>query len=65
MPGQNDKMLLLLDGHTVSLPVIEWAHDNNIIIHVLPAHTFHFLQPMDVGIHGPLQKMYDSLCHAL
>ena len=65
VPGQNDKILLLLDGHKshVSLPVIEWAQDNNIIIHVLPAHTSHFLQPMDVGIYGPLQKMYDSLCH--
>ena len=67
VPGQNDKILLLLDGHKshVSLPVIEWAQDNNIIIHVpvLPAHTSHFLQPMDVGIYGPLQKIYDSLCH--
>jgi hypothetical protein len=67
VPGRNDKMLLLLDGHKshVSLPVIEWAQDNNIIIHVLSAHTFHFLQPMKVGIYRPLQKMYDSFCHPL
>ena len=65
VPEQNDKILLLLDGHKshVSLPVIEWAQVNNIIIHVLPAHTSHFLQPMDVGIYGPLQTIYDSLCH--
>ena len=65
VPGQNDQILLLIDGHKshVSLPVIEWAQDNNIIIHVLPTHTSHFLQPTDVGIYGPLQHIYDSLWH--
>ena len=59
VPGQNDQILLLIDGHKshVSLPVIEWAQDNNIIIHVLPTHTSHFLQPTDVGIYGPLQHI--------
>ena len=67
VPGQNAKMLLLLNGYRshVSLPYIEWAQDNNITIHVLPAHTFHFLQPMDVGIYGPLQNIYASPCHPL
>jgi hypothetical protein len=65
VPGQNENIWLLLDGHKshVSLPVIEWAQEDNIISHVLQAHTSHFLQPMDVGIYGSFQYIYDSLCH--
>ncbi|KAJ8300379.1 hypothetical protein KUTeg_021898 [Tegillarca granosa] len=44
-------ILLLYDGHTshVSLHLIEWAKSENIILFVLPPHTSHLLQPMDVG----------------
>ena len=30
---------------------------------VLPAHTSHLLQPLDVGCFGPFQRIYDSECH--
>ena len=65
VPGRNEKVLLLVDGHKshVSLNVIEWAQQHNIIIHILPAHTSHFLQPLDVGIYGPFQKIYNNLVH--
>ncbi|XP_063401995.1 uncharacterized protein LOC134686219 [Mytilus trossulus] len=66
IPGRNnDNVLLLLDGHTshVAVDIIEWAQEHHIIIHVLPAHNSHSLQPLDVGCYGPLQRIYDNECH--
>ena len=62
-PGQH--MLVLLDGHKshVSMDLIEWAKSKEIILFILPAHTSHVLQPLDVGCYGPFQKIYNSLCH--
>lgn len=63
--GLHEPVLLLLDGHKshVSVAAVEWAKEHNVILHVLPAHTSHILQPMDVGCYGPLQKIYNNLCH--
>ncbi|XP_065941319.1 uncharacterized protein [Magallana gigas] len=63
--GLDEPVLLLLDGHRshVSVAAVEWAKEHNIVLHVLPAHTSHSLQPMDVGCYGPLQKIYNNLCH--
>lgn len=63
--GLDEPVLLLLDGHRshVSVAAVEWAKEHNIVLHVLPAHTSHILQPMDVGCYGPLQKIYNNLCH--
>ena len=46
------KKLLILDGHAshVSLQLKKLAADNNIILFRPPAHTSHFLQPLDVGV---------------
>lgn len=49
----------------VTLKVIEWAKEHHIILQLLPAHSSHILQPLDVGCYGPLQKNYDNLCHKL
>ena len=53
-----EKVLLMLDGHKshVTLNVIEWAKENDIILQLLPAHTSHLLQPLDVECFGPLKK---------
>lgn len=58
-------ILLLYDGHRshISMELIEWAQGNNIILFVLPPHTSHVLQPLDVGCFGPFQKIYDNLRH--
>ena len=42
--------------------LIEWAKTNNIILFVLPAHTSHLLQPLDVAIFGPFKSFYYSEC---
>ena len=55
----------MLDGHKphVSIGLVEWAKEKDIILFILPAHTSHILQPLDVAIYGPLQKIYNNLCH--
>lgn len=53
--------LLLYDGHKshVTLNIIDWAKENNIVLFVLPPHTSHVLQPLDVGCFGPFQNVYN------
>ena len=62
---QKHPVLLILDGHKshVSVGLAEWAKSENIILFVLPAHTSHILQPLDVSCYGPLQRIYDNICH--
>ena len=52
-------LLLLYDGHRshISPHIIDWAISQNIILYVLPPHTSHILQPMDVGCFGPFSKI--------
>ena len=40
-----------------------WAKQHKIILFVLPAHTSHVLQPLDLGCFGPFQKIYNNECH--
>ena len=63
--GSGDqKILLLYDGlrSHISPNLIDWAVDHNIILYVLPPHTSHILQPMDVGCFGPFSKIYSNEC---
>lgn len=61
----NQTVLLIFDGHKshINIPVINWAKEHNIELFVLPAHTSHMLQPLDVGCFGPLQRIYNNECH--
>ncbi|KAM4055601.1 DDE superfamily endonuclease [Hirsutella rhossiliensis] len=49
--------LLILDGHNshINLKFIDYADRNRILIAVLPSHSTHRLQPLDVGLfpHSP------------
>lgn len=62
-PGQH--LLLLLDGHKshIYVSLLDWAKVHEIVLFVLPAHTSHILQPLDIGCYGPFQKMYHNECH--
>lgn len=57
--------MTVYDGHLghVSLHLIEWARENNIILFVLPPHTSHILQPMDLGCFGPFETIYQQEVH--
>ena len=63
-PAPDRKVLLLYDGHAshISPTLINWARENNIILFVLPPHTSHLLQPLDVGVFGPFKHYYHSEC---
>lgn len=56
--------LILYDGHRshISLTLTEWAKQHNIILFVLPPHSSHLTQPLDVGIFGPFKNMYSQEC---
>ncbi len=50
--GRERPVVLILDNHDshVTLPLVEVARANNIVLVGLPAHTTHFLQPLDVKV---------------
>ncbi|XP_063953424.1 tigger transposable element-derived protein 1-like [Lytechinus pictus] len=59
-----EPVMLIYDGHKshVSVPVLQMARANNIVLFVLPAHTSHFLQPLDVGVFSPMKAQYNTSC---
>ena len=58
---------MIFDGHKsyISVDFIDWAKEQKIILFVLPAHTSHILQPLDVACFGPFQKIYNNKCQKL
>ena len=54
------KRLLIVDGHSshVNLRFIEWANTHGIIILILPPHSTHRLQPLDLNCFQPLATKY-------
>ncbi|KAH7922725.1 DDE-domain-containing protein, partial [Leucogyrophana mollusca] len=57
-------ILLIFDGHGSHMvdEIREAAIQNNIHLFCLPAHTTHKLQPLDVGVFGPLQHAWRTRC---
>ncbi|ESO89300.1 hypothetical protein LOTGIDRAFT_229168 [Lottia gigantea] len=58
-------ILLLYDGHKTHITpdIIDWADEKKVILYVLPPHTSHGLQPMDVGCFGPFARIYIAECN--
>jgi hypothetical protein len=54
------KRLLIVDGHSshVNMAFVDWADQHGIILLILPPHTTHRLQPLDVGLFQPLSTDY-------
>ena len=50
--------LLICDGHDshITGEYIGHCMDNNIILMILPPHSSHMTQPLDVGVFGPMKK---------
>lgn len=62
-PSEADPVLLILDGHsthTKNINLVESAKQNHVHILVIPPHTSHRLQPLDVGFMGPLSAYYEQ-----
>ena len=43
------------------MDLIRTACDSNVIILCLPANTTHLLQPLDIGVFGPLKTVWRSI----
>jgi hypothetical protein len=58
----NRRQLLIVDGHSshVNLKFIEWADQHRIILLILPPHSTHRLQPLDVSLFSPLATAYSN-----
>ncbi|KAJ8946002.1 hypothetical protein NQ314_008998 [Rhamnusium bicolor] len=62
-PTKENKILLLLDGHTTHSKndgAILTAYENGVIILQLPGHTTHRLQLLDVAVFKPLETYYNQ-----
>jgi prepilin-type processing-associated H-X9-DG protein len=59
--GQS-KRLLIMDRHSsyVNMAFLDWADRNRIIVHIMPAHSTHRLQPLDVGLFSLLSTVYTN-----
>jgi len=60
----NYPIIIFFDGHGSHLTVrmIELARKCGVHLFCLPPHTTHKLQPLDVGIFGPLQRAWKKNC---
>ena len=50
----------MYDGHKshLSITLAEWAKKRNVVLFVLPPHTSHLTQPLDVAVFDPLKSQY-------
>jgi hypothetical protein len=57
------KRLLILDGHSSHLTAEFdlFCKENAIVCLCMPPHSSHLLQPLDVGVFGPLKRAYGKL----
>lgn len=56
----NKPRLLIADGHSSHITgnMISFCIENNIDLLILPPHCSHMLQPLDVGVFGPMKKYH-------
>lgn len=61
-PSTNDKVLLLLDGHSShkSLETQVYAKEHGVILFCFPPHTTHRVQPLDICFFAPLTTYYNQ-----
>jgi hypothetical protein len=54
--------LLICDGHDshISATFIRYCYENNIAVFLLIPHSSHLIQPLDVGVFGPLKAAMKS-----
>lgn len=66
-PAVGHRRLLIMDGHSshITANIITFCMDKSIDILVLPSHTSHVLQPLDVGVFSPLKRALASETDAL
>ena len=60
---QTGPVVLIFDGHHLHLTIelLETAKRVNVHLVCLPAHTSHLLQPLDVGVYGPMKTAWRKI----
>ncbi|KAK7095599.1 hypothetical protein V1264_004989 [Littorina saxatilis] len=58
----DNKVLLILDNHEshISLAAINHCREKGVVLLSLPPHCTHRMQPLDVGVFGPLKTEYNK-----
>ena len=62
-PTVDDPVLLIFDGHathTKNIELIEMARENYVHLLVIPPHSSHRMQPLDVSFMVPLNTYYEQ-----
>lgn len=62
-PSPERPVLLIMDGHSThvkNLNLVELARQNSVHILIIPPHTSHRLQPLDVSFMFPLSTYYEQ-----
>ena len=61
------RRLLIVDGHSshVNLKFINKCDELRILLMILPSHTTHRLQPLDVSLFAPLARYYTNGLNAM
>jgi hypothetical protein len=59
--------LLIMDGHVshITYDFLRFCLDREIYPLIIPSHTSHILQPLDVGLFGPYGKKYSQVFNYL
>ncbi len=65
--ANNRRRLLIVDGHSshVNMKFLDLADSLRTIVLILPPHSTHRLQPLDVGLFAPLAKAYSKELNTL
>ena len=63
----NRRRLLIVDGHSshVNMRFIEKCDKLRILLLILPPHSTHRLQPLDVSLFAPLSSFYSTAANTL
>lgn len=63
-PSENHPVLLIMDNHAshTSLESINYCREHHIVLLGIPPHTSGRLQPLDVGVFGPLKRKFETVC---
>lgn len=61
-PTEEYPTLLIVDNHEShrAISVIDYAAENNVVMHSVPPHMTHRLQPLDRTVYGPLSTYYEQ-----
>ncbi|KAE9523029.1 hypothetical protein AGLY_016660 [Aphis glycines] len=62
-PTPENPVLLIYDGHSshVDLKLIDTAIKNNVTIMLLPPHSSHLLQPLDLAVFKSIKNEWDKI----